>query len=99
MHNEKIEIVNSPVAQLLLANGFDFGVVLEGVPEFGVVDDVSMDSSRTVIESAIAYAVSSSTCLGISIPRNNAVSTKCLDLHDEICVDEASWNEGIPWGF
>ena len=97
MYNEEVEIVDSLVAQLLLADGFDIGVVVEGVPELGVADDLSVDSSRTMTESAIAYTVSSSTFLGIPIPRNNALSPKCLDLDNEVCVEEAYWNDGNSW--
>ena len=40
VHDEEVEVVDSPVAQLLFADGFDVGLVVEGVPEFGDDEEV-----------------------------------------------------------
>lgn len=51
MHDEEVEVVDSPVAQLLFADRFDVGVVVEGVPEFGDDEEVGA-FAEAVLEGA-----------------------------------------------
>lgn len=40
MHDEEVEVVDSPVCKLLLGDGLDAGAFVEGVPELGDEEEV-----------------------------------------------------------
>lgn len=40
MYDEEVEVVDAPVGELLFADRFDVGLVVEGVPELGDDEEV-----------------------------------------------------------
>ena len=51
MNDEEVEVVDAPVGELFLADGFDVGLVVEGVPEFGDDEEVGA-FAEAVLEGA-----------------------------------------------
>lgn len=40
MHNVEVEVINSPVLELLFADGLDAIMIVEGIPEFGYEEEI-----------------------------------------------------------